>query len=169
MPNTLPTSSIRTSSRPTSRNSYASQAPRADSPNGGAGMRAISICHWTSCGSCVRNQLNADRTSGDAASRATSCCIAGATSGISARGGVGLMGSYGSYYNAWGGKGDWLWREPLRLFRYCHSERSQCFADPKHWRSRKPALSEAEGDPLQDGGLGEEFSSPPPNRTGPNS
>src|SRR5712671_853694 len=30
------------------------------------------------------------------------------------------MGSYWSYYNARRGKGDWLWREPLRLFRYCH-------------------------------------------------
>src|SRR5712671_4145927 len=46
------------------------------------------------------------------------------------------MGSYWSYYNARRGKGDWLWREPLRLFRYCHSERSQS------------------KDPLQDGGAG---------------
>ena len=58
-------------------------------------MRAISICHCASWGSCVRNQLNADRTSGEAARRATSCCIscftAGAGSCKSARGGFGLM------------------------------------------------------------------------------
>jgi len=30
----------------------------------------------------------------------------------------------------------------------CHPERRLCFANAKHNRSRKPALSEAEGDPL---------------------
>src|SRR5580693_2769176 len=93
-PNTLPTSSMRTSSSPTSRKRSASHAPRADSPNGGAAIRAISICQWANCGSCVRNQLNADRTSGEADRRATSCCSEGARSGMSARGGVGLIGSY---------------------------------------------------------------------------
>jgi len=35
-------------------------------------MRAISICHCANCGSCARNQLKAERTSGEAARRATS-------------------------------------------------------------------------------------------------
>src|SRR5437899_2278225 len=105
VPNTLPTSSMRTSSSPTSRKRSASQAPRADSPNGGAAIRAISICQCESCGSCVRNQLNADRTSGEAASRATSCCTVGARSDKSARGGVGLMRSIASSYNAPEGMG----------------------------------------------------------------
>ena len=68
-----------------------SHPARADSPNGGAAIRAISICHCSSCGSCVRNQLYAERTSGDAARRATSCCSEGVTSDISARGGFGVM------------------------------------------------------------------------------
>src|ERR1700728_3162817 len=90
---------MRTSSSPTSRKRSASQAPRAVSPNGGAAIRAISICHCVSCGSWVRSQLNADRTSGEAARRATSCCTVGATSGKSARGGCGLMRVMGSSYN----------------------------------------------------------------------
>ena len=56
----------------------------------------------------MRNQLNADRTSGDADKRATSCCSEGARSGMSARGGVGLMGVIASSYNAWEGDGDWI-------------------------------------------------------------
>src|SRR5580704_2616422 len=103
---------MRTSSRATSRKRSASHAPRADSPNGGAGIRAISICHCASCGSCVRSQLNADRTSGEAASRATSCCTVGATSGISARGGVGLMGVYCVILQRMGRNRDYLGREP---------------------------------------------------------
>jgi hypothetical protein len=31
--------------------------------------------------------------------------------------------------------------------KLCHPERRICFANAKHIRSRKPALSEAEGDP----------------------
>jgi hypothetical protein len=37
-------------------------------------MRAISICQCANCGSCARNQLNAERTSGDAERRDTSRC-----------------------------------------------------------------------------------------------
>src|SRR5271165_6743767 len=96
---------MRTSSSPTSRKRSASQAPRADSPNGGAAIRAISACQWVSCGSWVRNQLNADRTSGDAARRATSWCNEGTRSGMSARGGTGLMGVMATSYNAWEEKG----------------------------------------------------------------
>src|SRR5579863_4489472 len=99
VPNTLPTSSMRTSSSPTSRNFSDSHAARADSPNGGAGIRAISICHCRNCASRARNQLNAERTSGAAAIRATSCCTEGARSGNSARGGLGLMSGYGLVYN----------------------------------------------------------------------
>src|SRR5579871_2824097 len=100
VPNTLPTSSMRTSSSPTSRKRSDNQAARADSPNGGAAILAISICHCSNCGSCARNQLKADRTSGEAASRATSrwisscaaeCLTAEPGSGKSARGGFGLM------------------------------------------------------------------------------
>jgi hypothetical protein len=31
----------------------------------------------------------------------------------------------------------------------CHPERRRCFANAKHRRSRKPALSAAEGDPFR--------------------
>src|SRR6266851_6575079 len=55
--------------------------------------------------------------------------------------------------------GDWLEREPTARTQEppqsCHPERSQCFANAKQRRSRKPALSEAEGDPSQiSGGRG---------------
>ena len=81
---------MRTSSSPISRKRSCSQAARADSPNGGAPIRAISICHCNSWGSCVRNQLYAERTSGEAARRATSCCSEDA-SDRSGRGEFGLM------------------------------------------------------------------------------
>ena len=48
-------------------------------------MRANSICQCTNCGSCARSQLNAERTSGSDASRATSCCTLGCDSDTSAR------------------------------------------------------------------------------------
>src|SRR6266567_1072326 len=101
VPNTLPTSSMRTSSKPTSRKRSASHAARADSPNGGAGIRAISICQCVSCVSWVRNQLKAERTSGEAARRATSNCTEGASakSGKSGLGGFGLMKGYALVYN----------------------------------------------------------------------
>jgi len=63
-------------------------------------MRAISICQWDNWGSCNRIQLNADRTSGDAANRDTSCCTVRATSAASARGGFGVIGVIASVYNA---------------------------------------------------------------------
>ena len=55
-------------------------------PERGAGIRATSTCQCANCGSCDRNQLYADRTSGAAAKRATSCCTVGNKSDTSACG-----------------------------------------------------------------------------------
>src|SRR6516225_7057247 len=95
---------MRTSSRASSRKRSASQAARAPSPNGGAAMRAISSCQCANCGSCARNQLNADRTSGEADMRATSSWTEGLVSDTSGREPIG-MGSFALSYNAqWTGR-----------------------------------------------------------------
>src|SRR5579862_468443 len=130
---------MRTSSRPASRKRSANQSARADSPKGGAGILAISICHCISCGSCMRSQLKADRTSGDAARRITSCCTAGAIAGKSAREEAGLMGSIATVYNAekgernWRGRGRSLGLVRFALLRFRQPSAAQLFGrDVRH-------------------------------------
>src|SRR3954464_1113030 len=74
VPKTLPSSSACTSFNPSSRNFLSSQAVRACSPKGGAGMRASSICQSVVSRSCARSQLKAACTSRREASSA-SCCL----------------------------------------------------------------------------------------------
>src|SRR5215469_10924327 len=90
---------MRTSSSPSSVNCCRSQCPRAVSPNGGAAMRATSSCQCANCGSCARSQAKAERISGNADNRVTSCCAEGNASDTSALE-LSAMGTSPSYYNA---------------------------------------------------------------------
>src|SRR6516164_9592207 len=90
---------MRTSSRPNSVNCCRNQCPRAVSPKGGAAIRATSSCQWANCGSCERSQAKAERISGSADSRVTSCCGEGNDSDTSALE-LSAMGLIPSYYNA---------------------------------------------------------------------
>src|SRR5215469_3026354 len=90
---------MRTSSSPSSVNCCRSQCPRAVSPNGGAAMRATSSCQCANCGSCARSQAKAERISGNADNRVTSCCAEGNASDTSALE-LSAMGTNSSYYNA---------------------------------------------------------------------
>src|SRR4051812_30392596 len=75
MPKTLPNSSACMSFSPSSRNFFSSHAVRACSPNGGAGMRASSICESVISRSCARSQLKPACTSRREASSASRCLL----------------------------------------------------------------------------------------------
>src|SRR5579864_1049498 len=96
-PSTLPTSSRCTFFKPSDSNFAATQAARAASPNGGAGMRANSSCQRVNWVSWLRNHSAAAAILGVAPRCAISCCKAGADSAGEVRG-DGLMDE-SPYYN----------------------------------------------------------------------
>jgi hypothetical protein len=71
-PQTFPILSLLTSLIPSARSCSPTHAARALSPNGGAGMRASSICQRANSASWSRNHRSADCTSGKAANRGIS-------------------------------------------------------------------------------------------------